>query len=88
MKGEIVIEISIPISKSTIKAASYHRIDRTAVDISLVSSSTCISINKQGLILDSKIALGAVAPVVLLAKKASEKLLGKSLNDIDENIIN
>ena len=87
-KDEMVVEISIPISKSIVKAASYYRIDRTVVDIALVNSSTCISINKEGTILDSRIALGAVAPVVLQAQEASDILIGKSLNNVDENLIN
>ena len=86
--GEIVVEISIPINKSVTKAASYKRVDRTVVDIALVNSSSCISINTQGIILDSKIALGAVAPVVILVEDAKDVIIGKSLDELDSKLIN
>ena len=84
---EMVLEITIPISPEIKKAASYKRVDRTTVDIALVNAASCISIEKSGIVLKARISIGAVAPVVLLAEKAANSLLGKHINDIDEKLI-
>ena len=87
LDDEMLLEIKIPISKQIKKAASYKRVDRTTVDIALVNAASSISIDTKGVILDARISIGAVAPVVLLAENASKFLLDKHINEIDESLI-
>ncbi len=62
-------------------AASYKRVARTVVDIALVSSAVCIRIDDKENIVETGVALGAVAPSVISVPEAENALNGKSLNE-------
>lgn len=77
--GEFLKEVRIPFqSKKT--AASFQKIGRTKVDIALVNVACRITI-QDGLVKDSRIVLGAVAPTPVRARKAENLLNGKTLDD-------
>jgi len=65
-------------------AAAYRRIDRTVVDIALVSASTVLELDRDAVVSDARIALGAVAPSVLRVPDAEALLRGARLTDLDE----
>ena len=66
--GELLREIVIPGVPEIRSAASYRRIDRTVVDIALVNAGVWIAADDAASIVAARIALGAVAPVILIAQ--------------------
>ncbi len=81
-KGELVREILIP-KDGRPQACAYRRIDRTAVDIALVSASSSLTMNEDGTIASARVALGAVAPRVVSSPHAEAMLVGRRLSDLD-----
>ena len=80
-KGEIVVGIQLPprVAKS---ADAYLRfIPRTEMDIAVVSAGVNLTIDRKGLIVSARVALGAVAPTVLLVPAAARALVGSLLDD-------
>ncbi len=82
--GEFLKEVRIPIQPMK-TAASFQKIGRTKVDIALVNVACRITVDN-GLIKDSRIVLGAVAPTPIRAREAESILDGKTPSDdvIDE----
>lgn len=78
-RGEFLKEIRIPIQPEK-TAASFQKLGRTKVDIALVNVACRITV-ADGLIKDSRIVLGAVAPTPIRAKEAESILNGKALSD-------
>jgi CO/xanthine dehydrogenase FAD-binding subunit len=85
-KSELVIEIIIPKTNQP-HASSYRRIDRTVVDIALVSAATSLGLDAQGKIATARVALGAVAPRVIFSPKAEGLLLGRGLSDLNDEFM-
>lgn len=83
--SEILLGVTLPIP-DTPHAASYRRIDRTVVDIALVSASSAITLDGGGKVSAARIALGAVAPTVIVAPDASDMLMGLTLGQLDSDI--
>lgn len=79
---EILTEVSIPLPDARI-GACYRRIDRSVVDIALVSAASSITVDEDNQITETRIALGAVAPVVIRARDAESELVGLSIDGID-----
>lgn len=77
--GEFLKEVRIPIQPEK-TAASFQKLGRTKVDIALVNVACRLTV-ADGLIKDSRIVLGAVAPTPIRAKKAESILDGKPLSD-------
>lgn len=77
--GEFLKEVRIPIQPEK-TAASFQKLRRTKVDIALVNVACRLTV-ADGLIKDSRIVLGAVAPTTIRAKKAESILNGKTLSD-------
>lgn len=74
---EILKELLIPLQpKNT--AASFQKIGRTKVDIALVNAACRLTLNR-GLVEDTRIILGAVAPIPLRIIKAEKLLNGKEI---------
>ena len=84
---DLLSEIVIPLPQGQRKAASYHRIDRTVVDIALVNASTAISVDDANCIARAGVALGAVAPVVIRSPGAEQLLEGRSMDLLSEQDI-
>ena len=79
--SEILTEICIPLP-SQARASSYRRIDRTVVDIALVSAAGAITLDSNGVVDSVKIALGAVAPTVIRSARAEALLSGVLLSSL------
>ncbi|MEM2900345.1 MAG: FAD binding domain-containing protein [Thermoplasmata archaeon] len=81
-KDEILY--SIEIKKNESLGASFLKLGkRNALAISVISVATSLVI-KNGVIEDCRIALGAVAPVPMRAKKAEEYLKGKEVKNAEK----
>ena len=79
--GEILAEIQVP-SQPPNTGGAYLKISRTAVDLALVGVAALITLEpKDGICSDAKIALGAVAPTPIRAKKAEGAIKGKRIED-------
>jgi carbon-monoxide dehydrogenase medium subunit len=81
--SEVVTEIRIPIDTRR-RASSYRRIDRTVVDIALVSAATAITLDDDDKIVDARVALGAVAPTVIRSPKAESVIKGKAIGELND----
>jgi len=79
--SEMVTEIYIP-RPTQARASSYRRIDRTVVDIALVSAAGAITLDDDGVVGSVVIALGAVAPTVIRSARAEAMLRGAVLSSM------
>jgi carbon-monoxide dehydrogenase medium subunit len=80
--GEILLELRFPAPKPN-SGSHYRRfIPRNEMDIAVVGVGASVELNDaKDTILSARIALGAVAPTPLFAKKASELLAGQKISD-------
>lgn len=80
-KEEILLEIRVP-SSSEKKGTSFFKLRRhqTAIDMAVVNVATSLTCGRKHCTA-AGIALGAVAPIPLRAKKAEAVLTGAGLND-------
>jgi carbon-monoxide dehydrogenase medium subunit len=86
LAGELIREIIVPINPQP-TASAYRRVDRTIVDIALVSAASSITLDDRGTIATAHVALGAVAPRVIRSAKAEAMLVGCSLADLDDKFL-
>jgi carbon-monoxide dehydrogenase medium subunit len=84
--GELLAEIAIPLPDGRIDA-SYRRIDRTVVDIALVNASASVTVDGSNKVTDTRIALGAVAPIILRSPEAEAMLIGADISQVDGAIL-
>lgn len=78
-KDEILTEIVIPEQKMT--GSTYHKFAlRKAGALAVVGVAVAVQV-ENGIIKDARIALGAVAPTPIRAKKAEEFLKGKAISE-------
>ncbi|RLA15826.1 MAG: hypothetical protein DRQ59_00440 [Gammaproteobacteria bacterium] len=80
--SELVTEICIP-TPSQARASSYRRIDRTVVDIALVSAAGAIRLDSNNVVESAIIAMGAVAPTVIRSARAEALLTGTALSALN-----
>lgn len=80
--GEILLELRFPAPKPN-NGSHYRRfIPRNEMDIAVVGVGASVVLNDaKNTILSARIALGAVAPTPLFAKKASELVAGQKISD-------
>jgi carbon-monoxide dehydrogenase medium subunit len=79
---ELVSEIQIPPPISGARGTYLKHTLRREMDLAIVGIAVyLVPDSKKGICKDIKIAMGAVAPVPMRAKKAEEILRGKQLND-------
>ncbi len=80
-KGEFIKSIFIP-SRPDYSSDSYIRFTpRSEMDIAVVSAACFIILDKNRIIKDLKISLGAVAPTVVDVNGLSELLINSTIND-------
>jgi len=77
--GEFVLEIALPPRHARSADAYLRSIPRTEMDIAIVGAGVNLTVDGVGVITDARIALGAVAPTVVLADPAS--VVGARLDD-------
>ena len=77
--GELLLEITVP-GPPAGAISFYHKLaPRDAMAIAIVGVAGCLEF-KGGVVTSARIALGAVAPVVLRARNAEAKLVGRALD--------
>ncbi len=80
-KGEIIEAIELPKRPARSGDAYLRFIPRTEMDIAVVSAGVNLTLDANGVIKDARVALGAVAPTVLLVKDAAKAIIGTKLDD-------
>jgi carbon-monoxide dehydrogenase medium subunit len=80
-KGEIVAAILLPLPAPRSADAYLRFIPRTEMDIAVVSAGVNLTLDADGRISAARVALGAVAPTVLLVRDAAEANVGSKLED-------
>jgi len=77
--GEFVLEIRLPARPARSSDAYLRSIPRTEMDIAIVGAGVSLTVDAEGVISDARIALGAVAPTVVLADAAA--VVGSKLDE-------
>jgi len=80
-KGEIVESILLPARPARSGDAYLRFIPRTEMDIAVVSCGISLTLDARGVVKDARVALGAVAPTVLLVPAAAKAIIGSTLDD-------
>lgn len=80
-KGEFVISIFLPVRPHNASDAYLRFIPRTEMDIAVSSAGVSLELDGNGTCIAARVALGAVAPTVLLVKDAGAALVGSNLGD-------
>ena len=79
--GEFVAELRLPARPQGGGDAYLRSIPRTEMDIAVVGAGAALVIDASGTCTAARIALGAVAPTVLLVEAAGKALVGSKLDD-------
>jgi CO/xanthine dehydrogenase FAD-binding subunit len=79
-KGEFILEIKLPPRPLRSGDAYLRFIPRTEMDIAVVGCGVSVTLNEQGVCTAARVALGAVAPTVLLVQDAANALIGHTLD--------
>ena len=80
-KGEIVESIVLPARKPKSGDAYLRFIPRTEMDIAVVSCGVNLTLDSKGVVTSARVALGAVAPTVLVVAPAAKAIIGTKLDD-------
>jgi carbon-monoxide dehydrogenase medium subunit len=79
--GEFVLEIRLPMRPARASDAYLRLIPRTEMDIAVVGAGVNLVLDKAGAVQEAHVALGAVAPTVLLVEAAGAALVGSKLDE-------
>jgi carbon-monoxide dehydrogenase medium subunit len=79
--GEIVVDFRLSGRPPRSGDAYLRFIPRTEMDIAVVGAGVSLSLDEDGVCTAARVALGAVAPTVLLVAQAAAALVGTSLDD-------
>jgi len=80
-KGEFIASIFFPKRPPKSGDAYLRFIPRTEMDIAVVGVGVNLTVDRKGVITAARVALGAVAPTVLLVPAAAKALIGSTLDD-------
>ncbi|MGA0840653.1 MAG: FAD binding domain-containing protein [Pseudomonadales bacterium] len=80
-KGELVEAISLPVPKPRTGDAYLRFTPRTEMDIAVCSAAVSVTLGKGGVVEEARVALGAVAPTVVLVAAAAKAIIGTKLDD-------
>jgi CO/xanthine dehydrogenase FAD-binding subunit len=80
-KDEIVASFFLPPRPAHAGDAYLRFTPRTEMDIAVVGVGISLTLDGRGVCTAARVALGAVAPTVLLVKEASDALIGTSVDD-------
>jgi carbon-monoxide dehydrogenase medium subunit len=80
-KGEIVEAITLPKRPPKSGDAYLRFIPRTEMDIAVVGAGVSLTLGPKGVVKKARIALGAVAPTVVLVPAAARAITGTTLDD-------
>ncbi len=79
--GEFVVSFLFPIPKSRSGDAYLRFIPRTEMDIAVVGVGIHLTLNAENVCSDARVAVGAVAPTVLLVEESAAALVGTMVDD-------
>lgn len=79
--GEFVVEIRLPAQPARGSDAYLRSIPRTEMDIAVVGAGVSLVLDADGVCASARVAVGAVAPTVLLVEEAGRALIGTRLDD-------
>jgi carbon-monoxide dehydrogenase medium subunit len=79
-KGEIVESITLPKRPPRSGDAYLRFIPRTEMDIAVVSAGISLTLDAKGVVTKARVALGAVAPTVILVAEAADAIIGSKLD--------
>ena len=80
-KGEIITSLLLPARAPRSSDAYLRLIPRTEMDIAVASAGVSLTLDASGTITAARVALGAVAPTVLLVEAAARAIIGTKLDD-------
>ncbi|MEX0282167.1 MAG: xanthine dehydrogenase family protein subunit M [Arenibacterium sp.] len=80
-KGEFITSIFLPARPAHSCDAYLRFIPRTEMDIAVVGCGVSLTLDDNGLCTAARVALGAVAPTVILVEDAATAIIGTSLED-------
>lgn len=80
-KGEIVEAIVLPKRPAKSGDAYLRFIPRTEMDIAVCSAGVSLTLGAKGVVKEARVALGAVAPTVVLVEDAAKAIVGTTLDD-------
>lgn len=80
-KGELVEAIKLPKQEARSGDAYLRFIPRTEMDIAVCSAGVNLTIGANGVVKKARVALGAVAPTVVLVPAAARAIVGTKLDD-------
>ncbi len=80
-KGEVIEAITLPKRPPKSGDAFLRFIPRTEMDIAVVSAGVSLTLDNKRVIKKARVALGAVAPTVVLVAAAAKAIVGSKLDD-------
>lgn len=80
-KGEIIEAITLPKRAPKSGDAYLRFIPCTEMDIAVVSAGVNLTLDNKGVVKKARVALGAVAPTVLLVQEAADAIIGTKLEN-------
>lgn len=80
-RGELVVEIEVPMPAPRASDAYLRLIPRTEMDIAVVGAAVQLTLDDAGVVRSARVALGAVAPTVLEAPEVVDALVGTRLEE-------
>lgn len=80
-KGELIEAITLPERGARGGDAYLRFIPRTEMDIAVVGCGVSLTLDESGNCTAARVALGAVAPTVLLVAEAADAIIGTTLDD-------
>src|SRR5579864_6916748 len=79
-KGEFIVEFKIPKPKPHQCDAYLRFIPRTEMDIAVVGCGTNVTLDANGVCIDARVVLGAIAPTIVVVEDAAKALIGHKLD--------
>jgi carbon-monoxide dehydrogenase medium subunit len=79
--GEFVVDFILPKKPARTGDAYLRLIPRTEMDIAVVGAGACVTLDAKGVVTAARVALGAVAPTVVLVDACAKAIIGTTLDD-------
>jgi carbon-monoxide dehydrogenase medium subunit len=79
-RGELLVAVRIPRPASRTADAYLRLIPRSEMDIAIVGAGVSLTLDTDGVCRSARVAIGAVAPTVLLVPDAADALVGSRLD--------
>lgn len=81
-RGEFIVSFFLPRRPKRAGDAYLRMTPRTEMDIAIVGAAVNLELDTKGVCTGARVALGAVAPTVLLVEAAGKALVGTRLDDV------